>query len=76
MKLFFEVTYGPAELEILNEVLSSWLAENGLTRESVEAEIAAAVLINLFREGSTTVPTLRDAARRHRGLIDLGRSAA
>lgn len=76
MKKFLETTFGPAELEILDNVLSGWLAENGFSRDSSEGELAAAVLINLFREGNVTGVALRDAAGRHRALIDLAGAAA
>jgi hypothetical protein len=76
MKNFFETTFGPTELGILKEVLDRWLTEHGFSREQAESELAAAILINLFREGSDTVPALREAANRHKALVDLVQAAA
>lgn len=76
MKKFFETTFGPVELGILDEALNQWLSEHGHSRDSAERELAAAVFINLFREGNNTAQALRDAARRHKALVDLTQSAA
>ena len=76
MKTFLNTTFGPAELAILEEALDHWSSQYGLRRQTMEIELAASVFINLFREGSDTVPALLEAASRHKALNDLARAAA
>ncbi len=76
MTTFLETAFGPKELGIIGDALDQWLSEHSLARSSPEAELAAAVLINLFREGSKTVANLLDAANRHKALRDLTPAAA
>ncbi|AXV18325.1 hypothetical protein CYG48_21560 (plasmid) [Neorhizobium sp. SOG26] len=71
MRPFFETTFGPAELEILDTVLDEWRQEHDLPKESPDVGLAAAVMINLFREGNDTVPALRRAVSEHKALADL-----
>ncbi|MNV00794.1 hypothetical protein D3C71_909760 [compost metagenome] len=40
-------------------------------KDSPEAELATAIIFNLFREGNDTVPALREAVSWHRGLDEL-----
>lgn len=76
MRKFLETTFGPTELSILDEVLNDWVAKHGFELDSAERELAAAVIINLFREGHDTAPTLRNAVGRHQALMDLARSSS
>ncbi|MGO8256416.1 hypothetical protein ELH80_31290 (plasmid) [Rhizobium ruizarguesonis] len=71
MREFFEKTFGPAELSVVDAVFKAWLAESGITKEMPEAELAARAVINLFREGHDTHESLTAAAAMHRGLADL-----
>ncbi|WP_170109108.1 hypothetical protein [Neorhizobium huautlense] len=50
MHQFLETTFGPDELEILDVVLEEWGAQRGLTKDNSDVELAAAVMLNLFRE--------------------------
>lgn len=71
MRLFFETTFGSAELEILDMVLMEWCKKHQLSKDHPDAGLAGAILINLFREGNDTVPLLRRAALAHKGLTSL-----
>jgi len=71
MRAFFETTFGPTELSIVEAVFKQWLSEGGITRDAPEAELAAAIVINLFREGHNTGEALRAAVVEHKGLADL-----
>ncbi|TNM61874.1 hypothetical protein [Aliirhizobium smilacinae] len=71
MKTFLEKTFGPTELAIVETALGEWIDEANVERQSPEAELAAAIVINLFREGNDTVPAMRKAISAHRGLNDL-----
>lgn len=71
MRAFFETTFGPTELSIVEAVFKQWLSEGGITRDTPEAELAAAIVINLFREGHNTGEALRAAVAEHKGLADL-----
>ena len=71
MGQFLETTFGPAELEILHTVLEEWRAQRGLPKDSPDLELAAAVMLNLFREGNRTIETLKAAVAEHRALSDL-----
>jgi hypothetical protein len=71
MRPFLETTFGPAELEILDTVLDEWRQDHALPKESPDVGLAAAVMINLFREGHNTVPELRRAVAEHKALADL-----
>ena len=68
MRRFLEATLGPAELDMLDDVLISWLSISGMERGSADAELAAAIIINLFKEGHDTRPALQAAMSRHQGL--------
>lgn len=50
MHQFLETTFGPEELEILDIVLEEWRARRGLPKDNPDVELAAAVMLNLFRE--------------------------
>ncbi|CDZ40203.1 Hypothetical protein NGAL_HAMBI1145_52760 [Neorhizobium galegae bv. officinalis] len=71
MRQFLETTFGPDELEILDIVLEEWRAQRGLPMDNPDVELAAAVMLNLFREGNRTIETLKAAAAEHRALSDL-----
>ncbi len=71
MREFFEKTFGPAELSIVDAVFTAWLAESGIAKETPEAELAAAAVINLFREGNDTRNSLTAAVSRHCYLAEL-----
>ena len=70
---FFETTFGPAELDILDAALEDWCSMRQTTKHSPEAALAAEVFINLFREGNRSSSALRDAALRHKWLAVEGR---
>ncbi|RWX80802.1 hypothetical protein EPK99_00195 [Neorhizobium lilium] len=71
MRPFLETTFGPVELEIIETVLEEWQQEHGLAKDSPDLGLAAAVMINLFREGNDTVPLLRRAVAQHKALSEL-----
>lgn len=71
MKTFLEKTFGPTELAIVETAFSEWIDEAKVEKQSPEAELAAAIVINLFREGNDTVAAIREAISAHRGLNDL-----
>ncbi|OWV73025.1 hypothetical protein ATY77_08450 [Rhizobium sp. R634] len=71
MHQFLETTFGPEELNILDNVLEAWRSQRGFPKDSPDVELAAAVMLNLFREGNRTVETLKAAASQHRALSDL-----
>ncbi|MFN7102096.1 MAG: hypothetical protein ACK4N1_05680 [Pseudorhizobium sp.] len=71
MPSFLNTTFGTAELEILDTVLREWCETHDLLKGDPDAGLAGAILINLFREGNTTVPALRKAASAHKGLASL-----
>jgi hypothetical protein len=73
MKKFFETTFGPTELDIVHTAFNEWMTHANVERDSPEAELAAAIVINLFREGNDTVPAMRTAISAHRSLTDLTR---
>lgn len=73
MRAFFETTFGPNELDVLEDALAVWRTEHGINREDPESELAAAIMITLFREGRRSLPELLDAASKHKGLRDLAR---
>ncbi|MEV4606839.1 hypothetical protein MRBLMR1_001801 [Neorhizobium sp. LMR1-1-1.1] len=74
MRNFLETKFGPAELNILHTALEEWCEINSISRLDPDREIAAAVLITLFREGHSSVTDLLCAAERHKGLKDLAHS--
>jgi hypothetical protein len=70
MRRFFDITFGPAELDMLEAALARWCKVHSLSRQSTEAALAAEVFINLFREGNSTLPQLEQAASRHKWLSE------
>lgn len=56
MKKFFETRFGPTELAIIHSVFNEWTERANVKKDSPEAELAAAIVFNLFREGNDTVP--------------------
>lgn len=71
MHAFFETTFGPKELEVLQGALAHWCETHSFVKGDPEGELAAATMITLFREGHKTLNELLDAAARHKGLCDL-----
>ncbi|MGI2034217.1 hypothetical protein ACRQ1B_17675 [Rhizobium panacihumi] len=71
MRAFLETTLGPSELEAINAVFESWLVEHEISKLAPEAELAAAIILNLYREGHHARASLESAMSRHRGLTDL-----
>lgn len=71
MPSFFETTFGPVELDIIDIALQSWRARFGLTKDDPDAVIAAEICLNLFREGYNTLPDLVQAMDRHKALADI-----
>lgn len=71
MRAFLETTFGPNELSVVYQAFSDWLAAHRLTKHSPEAELGAAIIITLYREGHVTRQALDTAMSQHRGLSDL-----
>ncbi|MGI2034082.1 hypothetical protein ACRQ1B_16960 [Rhizobium panacihumi] len=71
MRAFFETTFGPDELEVLEDALAHWREAHCVDRDDPVSELAGAIMITLFREGQRTLPDLLYAASRHKGLCDL-----
>lgn len=71
MRAFLDTALGPRELEAINAVFESWLVEHEISKLTPEAELAAAIILNLYREGYHTRASLESAMSRHRGLTDL-----
>lgn len=72
MRAFLEATFGPVELSVIDEAFKEWVDAHRVTKDSAEAELAAAIIINLYREGHNTKQALNNAIAKHRGLSDLG----
>jgi len=70
MSEFFDTTFGPAELKILDAALEQWCLAHSISRHSPDAALAAEVFINLFREGNRTLPQLEEAASGHKWLSE------
>ncbi len=73
MNKFLETRFGPTELDIVHTVFNEWIMLANIEKESPEAELAAAIVINLFREGNDTIPAMREAISAHRSLNELKR---
>jgi hypothetical protein len=71
MRAFLERPFGPTELQFIDEAFDDWLVANRVLKDSPEAELAAAIIITLFREGHDTRSALETAMSKHRGLKDL-----
>ncbi len=71
MRAFLEAAFGPKELETIDEAFQNWLDAHRVPKGSPEAELAAAIIITLYREGHDTLPALEAAMSKHRGLSDL-----
>jgi hypothetical protein len=76
MRAFLETAFGPNELEIVDQAFNHWLAQHQVLKNSPDAELAAAIVMTLYREGHRTQPALETAMAKHRGLIDLSNLAA
>lgn len=73
---FFEKAFRPAELKVMNQVLEDWRLMQRVPEGSPDLEIAAAIIVNAFREGSRDLKSLRTALVGHKGLNELTPSAA
>jgi hypothetical protein len=71
MPSFFETTFGPVELDIIDSALKSWRGRYGLAKDDPDAIIAAEICLNLFREGHDTLPGLVRAMDAHKALGDI-----
>jgi len=71
MRAFLETAFGPIELETIDEVFQNWLDAHRVLKGSPDAELAAAIIITLYREGHDTRSALETAMSKHRGLSDL-----
>lgn len=71
MCAFLETAFGPIELETIDEVFQNWLDAHRVLKGSPEAELAAAIIMPLYREGHDTRSALETAMSKHRGLSDL-----
>jgi hypothetical protein len=71
MPSFFETTFGPVELNIIQTVLENWRVSRSLMKDDPDVSIAAEICINLFREGHKTVAALEQAMAGHKALADL-----
>ncbi|MBP2562262.1 hypothetical protein J2T08_001670 [Neorhizobium galegae] len=76
MRAFLETSFGPNELSVIDQSFKDWLETHHVTKNSAEAELAAAIIINLYREGHDTRQELDTAMSLHRGLADLGELAS
>ncbi len=61
-------TFNSAEMNTLKSALTRWCAEKGIHPASVEAELSAAALVNMYREGNQSEEALLEALRRHKSL--------
>jgi hypothetical protein len=68
MTNFLHKSLDSAELDVIGLALDQWCLDKGLPKNSLEAELCAAALVNMFREGHQTVPELIDALSRHKSL--------
>lgn len=71
MRSFLETTFDSSDLAVIGSVLEEWRIQRGLAKESPDVAIAAAVMINLFREGHDTTVALKRAVSDHKGLAEL-----
>lgn len=71
MRAFLETAFGPNELEIVDQAFDDWLGRHHVPKNSPDAELAAAIIMTLYREGHRTLPALETAMAKHLGLVDL-----
>lgn len=71
MRTFLETAFGPRQLQTIDEAFQNWLDAHQVPKGSLEAELAAAIIITLYREGHDTRDALGNAMRKHRGLSEL-----
>ncbi|AYD04717.1 hypothetical protein [Neorhizobium sp. NCHU2750] len=71
MPSFFETTFGPVELEIIDIALKFWRSRHGFSKDDPDTVIAAEICLNLFREGHNTLPALLQAMDAHKALADI-----
>ena len=68
MSHFLHQSLDSTDLEIIHTALAEWCRSRDLSNDSVERELCAAALVNMFREGNRSVPDLLDAMNRHKSL--------
>ena len=71
MRRFLETAFGPQELLLVEQAFNDWLNIHKIQKDSPEGELAAAIVINVYREGHDTKNALELAMADHRGLKDL-----
>jgi hypothetical protein len=71
MRAFLETSFGPNEFSVIDQSFNDWPEIHHVTRNSAEAELAAAIIINLYREGHDTRQELDTAMSLHRDLGEL-----
>lgn len=71
MTNFLHKSLDSADLEVIGLALNQWCTDNELPKGSIEAELCAAALVNMFREGHQTVPQLMEALSRHKSLSSM-----
>lgn len=75
MRAILDTAFGPNELEIVDQAFNDWLVRHQIPKNSPDGELAAAIIMTLYREGHETRQTLEAAMAQHRGLIDLSNLA-
>ncbi len=68
MCAFLETSFGPNEFSVVDQSFNDWLEAHHVTKNSAEAELAAAIIIDLYREGHKTRQELDTAMSLHRAL--------
>lgn len=75
MRAILDTAFGPNELTIVDQAFNDWLVRHEVPKNSRDAELAAAIIMTLYREGHKTRQTLEAAMAKHRGLTDLSNLA-
>lgn len=66
-------TFGSEELSVIQSVLNDWRAVHGVEPSSADAVLAGAILVSLFQAGNITLPSLLEAAGKHKWLAEFGK---
>lgn len=74
MRNFLEPKFTPADLNMIQAALDEWCGLNNVEAHP-DRELAAAIMITLYREGYRSAERLLAAAAMHKGLRDLAHSA-
>lgn len=69
-------TFGSEELNVIEGVLRDWCGKHKVDPTSADGVLVGAVLVSLFQAGNVTVPTLENAATKHKWLSEFNRSSA